>query len=387
MIYLDSASTTKVSPEVLDAMIPYLTVNYGNPNSLHKLGRKARNAVDASRKYVAELFRCDSENIIFTSGGCEANSMIFYGLKNRLKKSEKTQILVSAVEHASVLNAASQLEKDGFNIFYLPVDNNGAISFSSVKNAITDETGLISVMAVNNETGALNDVIEIGKLCEEQNILFHVDCVQAYGFISKYKIPCDFASISSHKIHGAKGCGALYMKMPICANEADFNPLIGGSESQEFGIRGGTENVAGIVGLGIACKELLKEDVDCAAMIKGKFYEELYGQMKNRGIEDAMNINGISSQYSAIINIMFRGVDNETLLLLLETNGVMASAGSACHNSQSRPSHVLKAMGLTDEESRSSIRFSFSKYNTIDEVKCAAKIVADSVEKLLMIQK
>lgn len=384
MIYLDSASTTEMSTEVVGAMFPYLTSRYANPNSAHKLGREARRAIDNAREQVASLLKCEPENIVFTSGGSEANSMVFHGLKNKLKEAGKTQILVSQTEHISVLNAVAQLEKEGFDVIYLPVSENGTVFERTVREAITDKTGLVSVMAINNETGVENDIFGIGRLCRGKGILYHTDCVQATTLIldSNYKLPCDFISISGHKIHGPKGVGALYI-----ANRDGFEPLVCGSKSQEFGIRGGTENVSGVVGFGEACWQLLTANVYFASRLRNEFLHALRRNLEILGTKNIATVNGLFlPPFSSILNVRFDGVDNETLLLLLEANGVIASAGSACHDNESEPSHVLKAMGLSDEEARSSVRFSFSSYNTEEEVAEAAKIVAKSVEKMLKVK-
>lgn len=377
MIYLDNAATTKVAPEVLEAMMPYLTEQYGNAGSLYKFGRSANAAVQRARSQVAALFNCSPENVIFTSGGSESNNMVFKGLRHRLLDAGKKHLVVSAIEHDSVLKAAEMLTKDGFYITYVAPDKDGYIRPRVVSEAITEETGLVSVMYVNNEIGTVNDIKELGTICRQKNVLFHTDCVQAAGQYAIDVNECciDFASISSHKIHGAKGIGALYVRNP------DIQPLICGGSEQEHGLRGGTENVSGIVGFGKAAEltlEHLRVDMIEASVLKQQFYMRLHDTFKEAGGDiDTIHVNGHPIvEPGKILNIRIDGVDAETLLLMLDARDICISAGSACRSHEVNPSHVLKAMGLTDDESRSSIRISFSRYNTEDEVLEAAEKIA-----------
>ena len=250
MIYLDSAATTKIAPEVLAAMMPYLTDEYGNAGTLYGLGRSAAEAVQKAREQVATLFGCTPDHVVFTSGGSESNNTVFKGLRHKLTEQGKKHLIVSAIEHDSVLRAAESLTKDGFYITYIKPSSDGRISPKAVEAAIQEDTGLVSVMFTNNETGVTNDINEIGRTCRQNEVLLHTDCVQAAGQypLSVYKNDVDFASISSHKIHGPKGVGALYIREP------SIIPLVCGGSEQEFGLRGGTENVAGIVGLGAAAE-------------------------------------------------------------------------------------------------------------------------------------
>lgn len=242
MIYLDNAATTQMDERVLEAMMPYLTTEYGNAGTLYKFGRAANEAVQKARTQVAALINAEPEQIIFTSGGSEANNLVFRGLKDYLKSIGKTHILVSAVEHDSVLRAAESLIKDGFHVEYIPVSSECRVSPAVIEDALRADTGLVSVMFANNETGAINPIEDIGTICMKRGILFHTDCVQAAGCypIDVVKIGCDFLSVSSHKIHGCKGIGALYTK-----DKSKLTPIVYGGSEQEFGLRGGTENVAG----------------------------------------------------------------------------------------------------------------------------------------------
>lgn len=383
MIYLDNAAATKMAPEVLKAMTPYLTEEYGNAGSLYKLGRSAAAAVQTAREQVAVLFGCTFDHVIFTSGGSESNSTVFKGLRHRLMGSGKTHLIVSAVEHDSVLRAAESLMDDGFHIKYIQPESDGSISPQSVEAAIQADTGLISVMFVNNETGTANDVSEIGRICRQNEILFHADCVQAAGQypLSVRRNDIDFASVSSHKIYGPKGVGALFVR------EKNFLPLVYGGAEQEFGLRGGTENVTGIVGFGKAAEMAVTNRHDGVikiSIMKQKFYMTLMEAFHEMGRDTGcVHVNGHPVIESGkILNLRFDGIDAQMLLLMLDSKGICISAGSACCSHEAALSHVLTAMGLTPNEARSSIRVSFSKYNTMDEVVEAAKTVAACVSAL-----
>ncbi len=387
MIYLDNAATTQIHSEVFDAMIPYLTEFYGNASSLYNLGRKSSEAIEKARKQVADFIGCTPEHIVFTSGGTESNNMVFSGLRNYLIENNKTHIITSSVEHDSVINSVNALvrstEKNKKNcikpVFYsdfLPVNNKCQVSIESVKELIGENTGLVSVMYVNNETGAINPVNEIGTICKENNVLFHTDCVQAAGMnpINVEEINCDFLSISSHKIHGPKGVGALYVR--------DLNlitPMINGGAMQEHGLRGGTENVAGIVGFGKACGIAYEnQQVDANNFIvelKNEFLQHLSNS------KYMFHLNSYS-QYSKVINIRVDDIDAQTLLLMLDNKGICVSAGSACRSHESEPSRVLLAAGLTPEQARSSIRISFSTFNNLNDAKLAAEAIIDCVKIL-----
>jgi len=383
IIYLDNAATTKISPKVFAAMTPYLTEEYGNAGAVYQLGRQAAAAVQKAREQAAALFGCPEEHIIFTSGGSESNNTVFAGLRDKLAAEGKKHLVVSAIEHDSVLKAAQALAQYGFTITYLYPEPGGAIPPGRVEDAIQEDTGLCSVMYANNETGVPNDIQEIGQICKAHSVLFHTDCVQAagqYPLLMNNRL-VDFASVSSHKIHGPKGIGALYVKEKI------FSPLIYGGADQEFSLRGGTENVAGIVGFGQACEDAVKNlqgDIDCILKIKQRFYTALLQNLSANGCDKAIiHINGLlPDACGKVLNLRIDGVDGETLLLMLDANGICASAGSACQSRESKPSHVLTAMGLTADEARSSVRVSFSKYNTLEEADKAAWMFASCIASL-----
>ncbi len=388
IIYLDNAATTKMDERVIEAMMPFFRAEYGNAGTLYGLGRRASDAVKKAREQVANLIGAKPEQIIFTSGGSEANSLVFQGVKDHLKKTNKNHILVSAVEHDSVLRAAESLIKDGFRVDYIPVLSDGKVPLENVEAALTNDTGLVSVMAVNNETGRTNPVFDISNLCQSRGILFHTDCVQAVGGynIDAHECNYSFVSISSHKIYGPKGVGALCV-----ADKSLMSPIVYGGSDQEFGLRGGTENVAGIVGFGKAC-ELIRYDYECDYIwqylyeLRERFLKALNKELKERNLESTFHIHG-NKTIGRILNIGFDGIDAQTLLLMLDNKGVCVSAGSACCSHENKPSHVLKAMGLSNEEARSSIRVSFSKTNKIIEVTRAAEIIAECVEFLIQNEK
>lgn len=377
MTYLDNAATTQIDQRVLESMMPYLTDQYGNAGTLYKFGRVANEAVQAARAQVSRFVGADNGKIIFTSGGSESNNLVFHGVKEYLKRIGRMHILVSAVEHDSALRAAESLTKEGFDVEHIPVQRDGSVSLTALEGLLRPNTGLVSVMYVNNETGAANPVSDIGSRCMKHGVLFHTDCVQAAGChaINAVEIGCDFLSVSSHKIHGPKGVGALYVK-----DVSTITPLIHGGTEQEFGLRGGTENVAGIVGFGKACElaaAQLQEDRTHVSSLKQKFMTELTDTLKEQGLDGMLHINGSSIMAPGkTVNFRIDGVDNESLILMLDNQGVCISAGSACRSHESKPSHVLTAMGLTLEEARSSVRVSFSRMNTAEEVVGAARMIA-----------
>lgn len=387
MIYLDNAATTQIAPEVLEAMMPYLTDEYGNAGSLYALGRRAADAVAHARQQVADCIGARPEQIIFTSGGTEANNLVFKGLASYLKSQGKTHLVTTKIEHDSVLNTVKEMcIKHGFYVSYLDVTDEGRVPVGiaeGIRGTINENTGLVSVMYVNNEIGSVNHIQQACALAHEKGVLFHTDCVQALGGIEidVERLDCDFLSISSHKIHGAKGVGALYVKNPEL-----LSSLVTGGEEQEFGLRGGTENVAGIVGFGKACeltKQNFEQNKNRVVYLKGLFYDVLLHNLTECGLGMYLHLNGISPYHNGkILNLRFEGIDAQTLVLYLDTKGVCVSAGSACRSHESEPSKVLLAIGLTPEEARNSVRFSFSHYLTDEQVFEAAKITASAIQVL-----
>ena len=374
MIYLDSAATTPIAPEVFEVMLPWMRDNFGNPGSAHRAGQEARAAVDHARHQVAGLFGAEDKNIIFTSGGSEGNTFSFMAAAERLESTNKKHILVSSVEHDSVLRAAESLTKRGFHVEYIPVSRCGSVKFDVLKEMITPETGLVSVMFVNNETGALNLLNEVGKLCHKNDILFHTDCVQAAGFIpiDVNKINCDFATASAHKFHGPKGVGCVYIREP-----EKCSPMVFGGHEQEFGLRGGTENVPGIVGMGVAA-ELAVNNMSKIQEISWGHRINFWNEVCDK-LSGTVHLNGQWIAPSKVLNMRVDGVDSDTLVTAMSGYDVFISAGSACRSMQLEASRTLMAMGLTSDEARNSVRISFSSMTTPEEVSEAAGIFCELV--------
>lgn len=399
MIYLDNSATTPIHPEVLKAMMPYLKGGYGNAGAVYRIGRESAKAIQKAREQVAQLFNASADQIVFTSGGSEGNNMVFsYGMRCMLEERGKKHVVISQIEHDSVYEAATHMFKpsgkadikDDFYTQFIHTKSDGTVDVKHLE-ALLDEDesiGLVSVMYVNNETGAVNPINHIGEICRERGIMFHTDCVQAAGChaIDTNTIGCDFATISGHKIHAPKGIGAIYIKDKTLARS-----LIYGGANQEFGLRGGTENVAGIVGLGKAC-DLICSDFGTQrvtiSLLKRLFYGNMISYLKEANLEDKIHVNGASvGDVGKTLNLRVENIDSETLLLMLDAKGVCISAGSACHSHKSEPSRVLTAIGLSDDEARDSVRISFSSTNTPAEVEEAASIFSSCIEALAGLQR
>lgn len=379
MIYLDNAATTKIDDEVLDEMMPYLTNKYGNPSSMYKLGQESKKAIEIARERVARFIHAENaDQIVFTSGGTEANNIAL------LANSYHRWIQVSNIEHDSIQNLAYGY--DYFNGF-ITTDNNGKITSDIFKKELKHNTRLISVMFVNNEIGSINPIENIGRFCRENGIAFHSDCVQAAGCIpiDVNELYLDLASISSHKIYGPKGVGALYIRDPSLVCDLSDAGRFGG-EHQEFGVRPGTENVAGIVGFGKACELLTGNELNLnnsIMNIKREFWKSLNYHVDKYGMKGLLHDNAHSSEsHGKVLNFRIDGIDAETMILMLSAMDICVSAGSACRSLEQEPSRVLTAIGLTDDQARDSIRVSFSKYNTEEEIKDAAMIIAETAFRL-----
>ena len=375
MIYLDNAATTQVSQRVLNAMMPYFTEHYGNPGSIHTIGQQAARAMQKAREQCAKPINADPKDIIFTSGGSEANNLAILGLAKYLQMAVKRHIITLSVEHPSVLMPIkSMFYNYGFDVTYLPLTKDGSLNMEELVKAFRDDTGLVSIMAVNNETGNAYDIGRIGAECRKRGVLFHTDCVQAYGNINidVQKDNIDFLSVSGHKFHAPKGVGFLYAKRKDL-----LSPIIlGGGQEQTF--RSGTENIPSIVGMGEAANAAFEDhSIQKTNAEKRRFFlSELTKELGE------VRINGRPHESSKTINLCFDGVDGETLLLLLNSRGIIVSAGSACSAHSAVPSHVLTAMGLSEDEARSSIRVSFSNMTTKENLCNAAHIIADFVKVL-----
>ncbi len=353
-IYLDNASTTYVSSEVMNEMMPCFSTVYGNAGSVHSFGRDAMAVVDKARDRVKDAIHARKSNeIYFTSGGTEADNWAILGVAHSYASKGK-HIITSQIEHHAVLNACKQLEKEGYEVTYLPVDSTGLVDLAELLHAIRKDTILISIMAVNNEVGTIQNVKAIAKIAHDYNILFHTDAVQAIGVmkIDVQDMEIDLMSISSHKIHGPKGVGALYIKDGVM-----IEPIMFGGENQERGKRAGTENVPAIAGFGKAVEIAAKNYVITnkrMRMIRDYFLEKLNEKV------DHFQVNGHPQQKSnTILNISFYGVEGESVLMLLDLAGICVSTSSACTSKSLLPSHVLKAMNVPDEVAQSSIRISF----------------------------
>ena len=378
MIYLDNASTTQVDTSVKNLIDKYLYENYGNAGSVHSFGAESKRAVDVARNQIATSLITSQENVIFTSCGSEANTLAIVGLANHLQSLNLNHIITTKYEHHSVLNAMKEMERRGFEVTYLDVPN-GLVQFDDFVAAVRDDTGLVSIMYVNNELGTKNDIKPIYEFCKKREILFHSDCVQAIGTETiELGKTADMVSISGHKIHAPKGVGCL------CTLYKDFlsNTIFGGQ--QEFGIRPGTENVASIVAFGQAMQNLSenKEQISTRIdVVSLGFGGRLLQLSEELGFKFECNTS-TNRNTSKILSLRFNNIDAETLVIMLGERGVCVSAGSACSSHSSEPSHALKAIGLTDEQARSTIRVSFSEYNTVAEAHEAAEIVADCVSLL-----
>lgn len=375
IIYVDHSATTAVKKEVIDEMLPYFNLKYGNASSQYSIGRLSKDAIENSRKKVAKAIGVKSEEIYFTSGGSEADNMIISGIA-RANKSKGNHIITSKIEHLAVLNTCKMLEREGFELTYLNVNKDGIVDLEELKNSIKDNTILISIMYANNEIGTIQPIKQIGQIAKERNVLFHTDAVQAIGNIKIDAVNenIDALSLSAHKFYGPKGIGAAYIKEGI-----NFEPLINGGH-QESLKRAGTENVPSIVGLGKAI-ELANNNI-VAYNKHLLFLRENLISLLEQNIR-YIGINGHRTQrLPGNVNLSIRGIDGESLLLLLDMNGICASNGSACTSGSQTPSHVLKAIGLSDCNSQGTIRISFGEENTISDVRYISNTLIKIVEKL-----
>ncbi len=378
LIYFDYAATTSLDSEVLEKMLPYYKENYGNADSLHAFGRKAQTAVDYARDKVAELIGAKPSEIYFTSGGTESDNWAVLGGAYACKKRGKTHVLASAIEHHAVLSAMERLGKEGFEIEYIPVNQAGRVEVGEVEKRLKENTGLVVVMKANNETGAIQPVEEIAELCKKRGILCFSDCVQyvPHRNLDVTALGADMVAISAHKFHGPKGCGVLYIRKGV-----GIEKLVAGGE-QERGMRGGTLNVPAVVGLAHAlelCYKNNAEREERISALRKKFLDKVLAL-------DGVSLNGGFSKcedgLSSVINLRFDGVENTSFLYNMDLNGIAVASGSACASASLKPSHVLTAMGLTEEQAKSSIRFSIGKDTTDEEIEYVAEKVKEILEKI-----
>lgn len=375
IVYMDNAATTRMSRTAIDAMLPYMEEHYGNPSSLHTVGQIAAEALDKAREDVAACLGCKASEITFTSGGSEADNQALLSAAKIGERKGKKHIISTAFEHHAMLHTLEKLAKQGFDIELLPVGKSGTITVEQVKNAIREDTILVSTMYANNEIGSVLPIAEIGKVCHEKGVLFHTDAVQATGHlhINVVEQNIDMLSFSSHKFHGPKGIGVLYAKKGILLT----NVIEGGA--QERGKRGGTENIPAIVGMAAALKEA------CAHIDEyGKKVTDLRDQLI-AGLSKIPHsiVNGdLKKRLPGNVNMCFEGIEGESILLMLDEKGICASSGSACTSGSLDPSHVLLSTGLPHEIAHGSLRLSLCEYNTQEEVDYVLKEIPPIIEYL-----
>ena len=377
-IYMDYAATTPVDDEVLKEMVPYFKEKYGNASSLHSFGREAFDAIENAREQVARMINSTSDEIIFTSGGTESDNLAIKGIayKNKDKRETKgPHIITSAIEHPAVLEPCKHLEKQGFDVEFLPVDRYGLVDPSDLEKTISKNTFLVTIMFANNEIGTIEPINEIGEITEQHDIIFHTDAVQAVGkeHIDVNKLKIDLLSISSHKIYGPKGVGALFVRKGV-----KLEPLSHGG-GHEKGLRSSTYNTPGIVGLGKACEIGLKR------MEKDREHMKKLRDVLTKNVLEIEEsyLNGHPTK-RLVNNAHFRftAIEGESLNLMLDDKGIAASTGSACSSAKLQASHVLLGIGLKPEEAHGSLRLTLGRYNTMDEVEYVSKILPDIVKNL-----
>ncbi len=374
-IYFDNSATTQTHEDVAKIMVEYMTEKYGNPSSIHSFGREAHKAVEEARAQLAALLGANSNEIFFTSGGTEADNLAIKGIAFANRK-KGNHIITTAIEHHAVLHTCEFLEKEGFVVTYLPVDENAMVSLEDVKKAITDKTILISIMYANNEVGTIQPIRQIGELCKEKGIYFHTDAVQAVGAypVNVNDDHIDLLSLSGHKFNGPKGIGALYVRRGVRIGSIQK----GGG--QERGMRAGTENVPGIIGLGKAAEIAgaeLNEKINKLTALREKLIEGIIARIPD------IKLNGHRSlRLPGNVNFSFLYVEGESLLLNLDLKGIAASSGSACTSGSLDPSHVLLAMGLTHEVAHGSLRLSLGRNNTEADVDYCLEVLPEILERL-----
>lgn len=374
-VYADNAATTRIAPQVLDAMLPYLKEEYGNPSTLYKLGREAKIAIEKAREQVAQVIGAKAEEIFFTGSGTEADNMALKGVLYGPAGKGKKHLITTKIEHHAVLHTAMALEKEGFQVTFLSVDKNGRVNLEELKQAITPDTALVSVMAANNEVGTIQPIEEIGKICREKGVLFHTDAVQAFGHmpLDVNKMNVDLLSLSAHKINGPKGSGALYIRRGL-----GLRPVIEGG-GQERNRRSGTENVAGIVGLGQAAQLAMETMEEESARLKALSKKLIDGVLQ---IPETILTGDPENRLPGACSFAISAIEGESLVLYLDMEGICTSTGSACSTGSLDPSHVLMAIGLSHEVSHGSLRVSLGRFNTEEEVDYIIETLPKVVEKL-----
>ncbi|MBU0980165.1 MAG: cysteine desulfurase [Nanoarchaeota archaeon] len=374
MIYLDNAATTRMDPDVLKEMLPYLKERFGNPSSMHYMGMEAKNAVEGSRKKIANHLNCQPEELIFTGSGTESDNLAILGFA-RQNKERGNHLITSKIEHPAVMNCFKQLEKEGFNITYIDVDTDGIIDLKQLENAITAKTILVSVIYANNEIGVIQDIPAITDICRKNKVTFHTDACQATNYleIDVKKLGVDMMTINASKIYGPKGVGVLFRR-----KGTGIQPIIFGG-GQESGLRAGTENVANIVGMAKALELAIKMGEKESARI---------GKLRDRLIDGLLELpetrlNGHpTKRLPNNVNISFLNIEGESLLLMMGEEGIYASTGSACSSSKLEPSHVITAIGMPHEISHSSIRMTLGRQTTKKDIDQVLDKMPGIVERL-----
>ena len=385
-VYLDYNATTPVDSQVLDAMLPYFSADFANASSIHTPGQRARAAVETAREQVAALVGARPQEIVFTSGGTESDNHAIFGVFNShvaqpilavsSSPHKPPHIITTTIEHEAVLNACQTLEKQGVRVTYLPVDREGIVDSESVRRAIRPETALITIMHANNELGTVQPLEEIGRIAKEHKIYFHTDAVQSAGKIpiDVNEVNVDLLSLSGHKLYAPKGAGALYVR-----SGTHLRQLLYGGHHQR-GFRPGTENVAGIVGLGKAveiARNSLSNDAQRVASLRDKLERGLVERIPQ------VRVNGaLAPRTPNTTNVMFAGIEGEALVIALDLKGLACSVGAACSSGAVEPSHVLTAIGLSQEEAKSSLRFSLGRHTTESEIDFALKVIPEAVAQL-----
>lgn len=374
-VYLDHGATTPVHPEVVKAMLPYLSAQFGNPSSLHEWGREAKAAMEDARSRVAKLIGADSEEIFFTSGGTESDNLAIFGVVNSLRK-RGNHLITSAVEHHAVLDSVKYLGEHGFDVTWIPVDGYGLVNPEDIRKAIRPDTILISIMHVNNEVGTIQPIEEIGRIAKEHGVVFHTDAVQSCGKIpvNVKALNVDLLSLSSHKIYGPKGSGALYVRKGL-----RLEPILHGG-GQEKKRRPGTENLPGIVGFGKAATIALEElgtEMERLTTLRDRLIEGIQNRI------EYVHLNGHPShRIPGNVNMSFEFVEGESLLLSLDMQGIAASSGSACTSGSLEPSHVLLAMGIPHQLAQGSVRMTLGRDNTAEDIDYVLEVLPDIVSRL-----
>ena len=374
-VYMDYAATTYVKPEVLEAMLPYFTEKFGNPSSFYGISRETKRAIDAAREQVAKALNCEPGEVYFTGGGSEADNWAIKGIASAHRK-KGNHIITTKIEHHAVLHTCQYLEKNGFEVTYLDVDSEGFINLDDLRNAITDKTILVSIMFANNEIGTIQPIKEIGEICREKNVYFHTDAVQAVGNVpvDVKEMNIDMLSLAGHKIYGPKGIGVLYIKKGIRID----NLIHGGA--QERNRRAGTENIAAIVGIGKAIElatENLQEHMERLIPLRDKLIDGLlkipYTYLNGPRGDKRLPGN---------VNVRFRFIEGESILLSLDFKGVCASSGSACTSGSLDPSHVLLAIGLPHELAHGSLRLTMGEGSNEEQVDYVIEVLPEIIERL-----